>query len=289
MANSSLTTPPNINEAKRAARHAATGHWMTALARLGYAAKGVVYLLVGVLAGELAIGKGGKVPDNTTALQEIYSQPLGHFLLIVLTIGLFSFALWSVIQAIFDTEGKGRKAGGLVARIGYLGVAVSYAALGFAAINLLTGSGSAGKGADATAQDWTARLLNLPFGVALVVLVGLVALGVACVLFYKAYKATFRQKLSLATLRPEVTRGVIFLGRLGYAALGIVATIIGAFLIVAALNYNPDEAKGLSGALVTLLQQPFGPVLLGIVAIGLMAYGLYSFIEVRYRRLAGRV
>src|SRR5690349_8623707 len=131
MANSSLSTPPNINEAKRMARHAATGHWMVVLARLGYAAKGVVYLIVGILAGELATGKGGKVPDNTTALQEIYNQPLGQFLLVVLTIGLFCFALWSVIQAIFDTEGKGRKAGGIAARIGYVGVAVSYAALGF--------------------------------------------------------------------------------------------------------------------------------------------------------------
>ncbi len=285
MSNSSVWMPPGVNKAKRAARNAATSTWMTGLARLGYACKGVVYLIIGILAARLALGNAGKTPDNTSAIQTLYEQPFGKVLLALVTIGLFGFALWSLIQAIFDTEGKRKKIGGIIARLGYVGVAVSYGALAFAALNLVTGSGTGGKSSNATAQDWTARFLNQPFGVSLVILAGLIALGVAGALFYKAYKITFRQKLRIATLRPGVQQGVIFIGRLGQSALGVVASIIGIFLIVAALQHNPGEAKGLSGSLVTLLQQPFGPLLLGIVAVGLIAYGIYSFVEARYRRL----
>jgi len=137
MANSSLSNPPHLNQAKYVARNAATSRWMTALARLGYACKGVVYLLIGVFAVQLALGDGGKAPDNTTALQAIYVQPFGKFLLIVVMIGLCGFVLWSLIQAIFDTEGKGRKVKGIIARLGYAGVAVAYAALAYGAYSFV--------------------------------------------------------------------------------------------------------------------------------------------------------
>ncbi|HEU5367542.1 MAG TPA: DUF1206 domain-containing protein [Ktedonobacterales bacterium] len=172
-----------------------------------------------------------------------------------------------------------------MARLGYAGVAVAYGALAFAAFQLLTGSETAGKSSDATAQDWTARLLNQHFGVALVVLAGVIAFGAAFTLFQKAYRASFRQKLRLETLRPQLRKGICVLGRFGYGAIGVVAVLIGIFLMVAAFQHNPGEAKGLGGALVSLIHQPFGPFLLGIVAIGLLAYGLYSFVESRYRRL----
>ena len=285
MTHSSLSNVPPINQAKYEARHAATGRWMTALARFGYACKGVVYLLIGIFAVRLALGDGGKAPDNTAAIQAIYDQPFGKVLLSILTIGLCGFALWSLIQALFDTEGKGSKIKGILARLGYAGVAVSYAALAFAALQLITGSGATGKSSDATAQDWTARLLDQSVGVVLVVLAGLVALGVTCTLFQKAYRATFRQKLRLTTLRPQIREGIGILGRVGYGALGVVALLIGIFLIIAALQHNPGEAKGLGGALVSLLGQPFGPWLLGLVALGVLAYGAYSFVEARYRRL----
>lgn len=285
MANSSLSNPPNINQAKYTARSAATSRWMMALARFGYACKGIVYVLIGVFAVRLALGAGSKAPDTTAAIQTIYDQPFGRLLLTIVTVGLGGFALWSLIQAMFDTEGKGTRIKGIMARLGYGGVAVSYAALAFAALHLITGSGTAGKSTDTTAQDWTALLLNHSFGVALVVLAGIVALGVAFILFQKAYQATFRQKLRLATLRLPLRKWLLFLGIFGYATIGVVATLIGLLLIIAALQHNPGEAKGLGGALISLLQQPFGPLLLGIVAIGLLAYGVYSFIEARYRRL----
>ena len=286
MANSQLSNPPHhMREMKYAARSAATSKGVTVLARLGYACKGIVYLIIGFFAIRLALGIGGKPPDNTAAIQAIYNQPFGKLLLTIVAIGLVGFALWSLIQAVFDTEGKGGKAKGILARLGYAGVAVSYGALAFAAFQMIIGSGTAGKSSDTTAQDWTALLLNQPFGVALVVVAGVVALGVAFALFQKAYKATFRQKLRLPALRTQVRQTINVIGRFGYAAIGVVAVVIGVFLIVAAFQHNPGEAKGLGGALVSLLHQPFGPLLLGLVAIGLLAYGCYSFVEARYRRL----
>jgi len=266
-------------------RNAATGKWMTGFARVGYAAKGVVYLIIGCLAAQLAIGQGGAATDQRGALHTIYDQPFGKFLLIVVAIGLVAFALWSLIQAIYDTEGQGRKAKGIMARIGYAAIGMTYAALAFGAFQIATGTGSGGNSSSTSTQDGTATLLQLPFGVPLVVIVGLGVLGVACYLFAKAYQATFQNKLNLATVRAPVKKAMIFLGRLGYGALGVVFTIIGIFLIVAALQFHPQKAKGLDTALSELLHLPFGPVFLGIVALGLIAYGVYSFVEARYRRL----
>ncbi len=280
-----ITVPENVTEAEQKARQAATGKWMSRLARLGYAVKGVVYLIIGLLAMQLAVGQGGKVTDQRGALQTIAEQPFGKFLLVIVTIGLVGFALWSFIQAVFDTEGKGSDAKGIAGRIGYAVVGVSYALLALAAFGLVMGSGNGGKSSTASTQDWTVMLLKQPFGVFLVILLGLVFIGVAFYVFYKAYSAEFRRRLNLATLDVQLTKLVVFLGRFGYAALGVVLGIIGIFLIVAALQHNPGQAKGLDAALKVLLHQPFGPVLLGIVALGLVAYGVYSFVEARYRRV----
>ena len=282
---SNTTIPNEIRGARRVTRNAATGKWMTGFARLGYAAKGVVYLIIGFLAAKLAIGQGGSATDQRGALHTIYDQPLGKFLLIVVAIGLLAFALWSVIQAIYDTEGKGKKAKGIIARIGYAAVGLAYAALAFGAFQIATSTGSGGNSSSTSTQDATAKLLQLPLGVPLVVIVGLVVIGIAFYLFIKAYKANFQNTLNLATLRAQVKKAAIFLGRLGYGALGVVFTIIGFFLIVAAVQFNPHKAKGLDTALSELLHLPFGPVLLGIVALGLIAYGVYSLVEARYRRL----
>ncbi len=275
----------DVKQAEYRARGVATSRWMVMLARLGYAIKGVVYIIIGFLAVQLAAGVGGKTTDQKGALLTISALPFGKFLLVIMVIGLFAFAIWCLIQAIFDTEAKGKQAKGILARVGYAIVGIAYAALAYGAFLLLMGSGSAGKSSTTNTQDWTATLLKQPFGVALVVIVGLVILGVAVYLNSTAYTGTFQNRLSLSSLSAQMKRLVVGLGRFGYAALGVVFTIIGIFMIVAAAQHNPNDAKGLDSALQELTRQPFGQLLLGIVALGLIAYGIYSFVEARYRRI----
>jgi hypothetical protein len=285
-----MQTKENIqhgaSEAKAAARGAATSQPVIWLARLGYAVRGLVYLIIGALAVKLAVGAGGTATDQHGALQAISHEPFGKFLLIIVAIGLIGYALWKLIEALFDPDGAGHGAKGMASRIGNAAVGVAYASLALGAISIITGSGNGGKSSNASTQDWTARLLHEPFGVFLVVILGLIVLAVAASLFYRAYAADFRKRLNLTSLSPQWRNWAILAGRLGYAALGVVYGIVGIFLIVAAVSKNASQAKGLSGALLVLMQQPFGTFLLAVVALGLLAYGLYSFVEARYRRLA---
>lgn len=280
-----LSTANAAHQAQRVARDAAASPWLTALARAGYAAKGVVYLIIGWLTLLAAIGAGGRVTDTKGAILTIYDQPLGKALLAIVVIGLFGFAVWSFVQAWLDTEGKGDKPGGIVARLGYAVVGVSYLILSFTALQLVLGAGHGGKSSDATTQGWTARLLTAPFGRALVVLVGIVILGVALYMFYKAYSARFQRRLNLAGLSQAARSAVVTCGRCGYAAIGVVFVVIGVFMIIAGLRHNAHAAKGLAGALRELAHQPYGSLVLGIVALGLLVYGIYSLAEARYRRV----
>lgn len=274
----------DVNEAKSTARGAATSQPVVWLARLGYAAKGVVYLIIGGLAIKLATGFGGSATDQQGALQAIHNEPLGKFLLIIVAIGLIGYALIKFVAALFDTDRAGKDAKGALTRVGDAVVGVIYAALALGAIQLAT-SGKAAKGSNASAQDWTATLLSHSLGVVLVVIIGLIVLAIAGFLFYRAYAADFRKQLNLTGLGARFSTWAILSGRLGYAALGVVEAIVGIFLIIAAVQHNASQAKGLSGALQVLIHQPFGPVLLAIVALGLIAYGIFSFVQARYRRM----
>lgn len=275
----------DASEAKATARSAATSQPVIWLARLGYAARGIVYLIIGGLAIKLATGFGGKITDQHGALQAISQEPFGKFLLVIVVIGLVGYALWKFIEAFFDTDSVGTRAKGMVSRVGDVATGIAYALLALGAISIITGSGNGGKSSNASTQDWTAKLLHNPFGVFLVVVIGLIVIAVAAYLFYRAYAADFRKRLNLSSLSPQWRNWAILSGRFGYAALGVVYGIVGIFLIVAAVKNNASQAKGLSGALQVLIHQPFGPVLLAVVALGLIAYGIYSFVEARYRRL----
>lgn len=275
----------DASEAKATARSAATSQPVIWLARLGYAARGIVYLIIGGLAIKLATGFGGKITDQHGALQAISQEPFGKFLLVIVVIGLVGYALWKFIEAFFDTDSVGTRAKGMVSRVGDVATGIAYALLALGAISIITGSGNGGKSSNASTQDWTAKLLHNPFGVFLVVVIGLIVIAVAAYLFYRAYAADFRKRLNLSSLSPQWRNWAILSGRFGYAALGVVYGIVGIFLIVAAVKNNASQAKGLSGALQVLIHQPFGPLLLAVVALGLIAYGIYSFVEARYRRL----
>ena len=273
------------HDAGRTARETATNPWSTRLARCGFATRGVIYLLIGMLAGKAAIGAGGKTTDNTGALETLYQQPFGRFLTGIVAIGLFAYALWLFVDAALDPEGKGTEARGIGARLVFAFVGCSYAGLGVVAVRLVLHRSAGKQSSDASAQDWTARLLAHPLGAAAVVLVGLIVLGAAGFFFFQAITAHFRDDLNMTGAHTAERQWVLPLGRVGYAALGVVNTIIGLFLIIAAVRHNAGEAKGLGGALNALTQRPYGAFLLGVAALGLIAYGVYSFVEARYRQL----
>ncbi len=269
------------------AANTATSPWAVALARFSYVAKGVVYLIMGLIAGHVAIGAGGSVADTKGALVAIYAQPFGKLLLIAMGVGLAAYALWCVVRAVLNVEHVQDDAKGIAQRLGYGAVCFTYVGLALAAFGLAS-HGNGGKSTDQQTQDWTARFLALPFGTPLVVLGGIVVLVVAAALGYVAFRAEFKSSLKRWQMPQSVENAVIWLGQIGLAAIGVVLAIVGVFLIIAAVQHDPSKAKGLGGALLELTRMPFGPLVLGIVALGLLAYGAFSVAEAKYRRIGPR-
>jgi Domain of Unknown Function (DUF1206) len=275
---------PSTEEAKQHAERAASkaSPWIERLARVGYVAYGVVYVLVGVLAIQAAFGGGGKTPSQVGALRQVLLAPLGRVLLCIVAVGLLAYAAWRLFQGILDPENEGTGAEGVVKRFDHVLNGLFHAALAFTAGQLALGSASGGGGSP---DDWTARLMAQPFGRWLTVVAGAVIVGAGLYQLYKAYEADFRDELKTGEMSAREKKWTMRSGRLGYAARGVVFGVIGIFLVQAALQTDPDEARGLGGALETLARQPLGPYILGAIAVGLVAYGVFMFVMARYRRI----
>ena len=258
--------------------------WIVPLARFGYAAKGVVYTIIGGLAALAAFTGGGRTTDSRGAFEEILSQSYGKLLLGAIAVGMAAYAIWRIVQAVKDTENKGSDAKGIARRIGYAAIGGIHIGLAYSAAQLIFGSGGRSRG-DAASKEWTATLLAQPFGQWLVGAAGLGFIAFALSQFYKAYTAKFREKLKTNEMDEKTQTFATRSGQAGLTARGVVFGIIGVFLILAALHSNAGEARGLSGALRALEQQSYGQWVLGIVALGLIAYGLYMLVMARYRRI----
>lgn len=264
------------HQARKTVREAAP--WVQRLARLGYAAKGVVYVIIGGVAAQAAFG-GERVQGSEGALVTVLHQPFGRVMLAIVALGLAGYVLWRVVQAAMDPEHKGGGIKGVGARIGYAISAVAYGGLTLEAVRMLRGRGGGGGGG----QDWTARVMEQPFGR---IAVGLVGLGIAAYGLYQGYRAVtsdLDKRLALADSPVATRRRVIALGRGGTAARGVVFCIIGWMVVKAALAYDPSRAQGLAAALTSLRDQAYGPWLLMAVALGLIAYGLFQLVKARYR------
>lgn len=267
-------------QAERAVR-AAGRPWVEPLARFGYAARGVVYAFIGVLAVQAAFLGRGQTTGPEGAIQKIAEQ--SKLLLALIGIGLIGYALWRFVQGVLDPENKGRDVKGLVKRGAMVASGVAYSGLALLAFRLMTqGNGAAGGGGSSS----TARtLLDLPFGRALVVVAGIGVIVSALYQMYEAYSRKFLRRMKTGEMSPEEQHMALRTGQLGLASRGVAFLITGWFLLQAAMTHDPSQARGLGGALETLAQQPAGPWLLGIVALGLVAYGAYSFLQARYRRI----
>jgi uncharacterized protein DUF1206 len=258
--------------------------WLVPFGRAGYVANGLVYLLIGGLALQAAAGLGGDTTDPGGAIGHIVQAPFGRLGVGIVALGLTGYAAWRALQALLDTEHKGTDPKGLAQRAGFAFAAASYAGLAISALGMAAGRGGQPDQEQAT-QDRTAWLLSQPLGPLLVAMVGLVVVGVGVSQFVQAYRASFREKLREDEMNDAERQAVEAVGRVGYVARGVSFGVIGGFLVLAGVQTRPDQAHGLSGALATLASQPFGPWLLGLVAVGLMAYGGYMLIAARYRKM----
>lgn len=269
------------NSVKRAAANPA----LELLERLGYVVRGALYAVMGLLALKIVLSvTGGQATDLTGSLVVLVSNPYGKLVLIIAAVGLAAYSLWGFIRAIYDPLHRGSDASGYMARLGFVSSALSYAAIVYFAIQLLAGSG-------ATTNDGTkntiASVLTHPAGGALTILIGLVVIGVGLGQFMEAYRATFARDLKGTEMSPRTRDIVVKLGRFGMFARGVIFLIIGWFVVQAGLHHDPSQTQGFSGAFVFLLAQPFGRILLGIVALGFVALGLHSFACARWIRLMG--
>lgn len=238
-------------------------------ARLGYAANGLINVLIGWIALQLAlgVGAGGQDASASGALRTLAGQPFGAALLWVVLVGFALLAVWQAVEAFLGHETKDR--------VKAAGKAVTYLVLAALTWTIVQGPTSSG-GSGGSAQ-MTATLLAQPFGR---VLVGLVGLGVAAVGAYGVHKGWTRKFLRDLQERPAPW--VVTAGRLGYIARGVSFVVVGALFLVAAWTSDAQEAQGLDGALQSMLALPFGRVLLGVVALGFIAFGVYSFARAKY-------
>ena len=257
------------------------GDWVEPLARAGYTAKGVVYSIIGVLAVQTAIGAGGQTSGSEGAIRTLADEPYGRIMLGLMAFGLLGYVVWRFAQALFDAEDNGTDGKAIVKRLFYGVSGLAYASLAFLAGRLAFGMGSSSSGG--SKQAWTAELLSQPFGQWLVGSVGVIIIALAVRHFYKAYTADFMNSYNIHEMSHKKRRLAKRVGQWGLSARGVVFSLIGIFFLQAAWQSDPSEAKGLDAALETLAGQPYGPWLLGIVAAGLVAYGVYCFSKAKYR------
>jgi hypothetical protein len=249
------------------------------MARFGYVAKGVVYATIGLLAMLEALGMGGKTASPDGAMQSIGTQPLGGLLLVLLSVGLFGYAAWKVVQGVMDPDDRGSDAHGVVRRVAYVGSGAIHGLLAFTAAQSVFGAEDSSEDAMAA----SAMAYQPPVGRIVVAVVGVVVISVGLYQLYAAYKAKFRGELALGRMGEAREVWTTLLGRIGTAARALAIGAAGAFLILAAYQSDPKETRGLGGALETIQHQPLGSYMLGAMAVGLVLYGAFMFLVARYR------
>jgi hypothetical protein len=265
---------------RRAARQAANSKPMAWLARAGFAARGVMYILIGIIAVEIAIDGSHQQAQQSGAVRLVARTPLGSVLLWLLVAGFAGMTLWRLSEAIWGSNAPdGHK---FSKRAGSLACAVLYGAITFGILKYALGVGQPSN-SDHTSQDLTATALKYPGGQVIVAIVGAGIVVAGLVVIYLAWRRKFAQNLRLDSASPATRRAVLWIGEIGGIARGIVFGTVGVFLFIAALDAKPSQAKGVDSALRALAHTPLGPWLLLVVALGLVIFGLYSWCEARWR------
>jgi len=277
---SQTTKPAPVRHAQAGGEKVARSDAFEWLARAGFVARGLIYGIIGILAIKLAVGAGGKTANQQGALKTIAQQPFGRVLLILVAIGLAGYAFWRILRALLghgpeDSDTRFERfaafASGLV-----------YAGLCAIAVKILAGSDSSGS---ENVHQKTAGVFGWPAGTWLAGIAGAVLIGVGLYQCYRGISRDFLKDSKTEEMSPAVRKWIEWIGTFGHLARGVVFGMVGVFLIKAAIDYNPDSAVGLDGALAKLAHNSYGPFLLGVVAAGFIAFALYSLSDARYRRI----
>lgn len=258
--------------------------WAEYVGRSGQFAKGCVYFCIGLFSASAAWDGHARASDSRGVIETIAAQPFGRVLLVVLIAGLACYILWRLLEAFLDAARRGTDAKGLILRARSFGIALIYGGITFSAVRLLLGASGIGGGGNRAAQSWTARVMETPFGTWTVILIGAGMILGGCYKAWRAWRGKFKEKLAIDDLFGKPRQWLLRISAFGICARGVVFILAGAFLIQAGLESNPGQARGLSGALDSLRDQPHGRWLFGITAVGLAAYGLYSLLRSRYGR-----
>ena len=251
------------------------------LSRAGFVARALIYAIIGILALKLAFGDGGKLTNQQGALHTVANQPFGKLLLTLVAIGLGGYSLWRLVRASIGHGREGTDTG--FERVAALASGIAYGAMCVLAIEILLGAG--GGGSSGSPKKAAAGVFGWPAGAWIVGIAGGVMIGVA---FYQGYRGITKKFLDdskVEEMPPRVKEWISRLGTIGHLARMIVFGLVGIFLIKAAIDYSPSKAVGLDGALAKIVHRSYGPFLLGVVAVGLIAFALYSLSDARYRKI----
>ncbi|MFN2606432.1 MAG: DUF1206 domain-containing protein [Acidimicrobiales bacterium] len=262
--------------------------WLQRVARWGLVVRGVTYVVVAFLALQVARGHRDQQADRDGALHAVASEPFGRLLLLALAVGFAGYALWRFVEAAVGPAEEGDATpneGGTALAKRALSAARGVLYTTFFVTSLELAVSAHGGGAGEQEPDWTARLLHWPGGRGLVVVAGLVVVVVGAALSWQGLRGGFQDRLKRAEMTRRRRRVVVVAGAVGMTARGVVAVLVGIFLVAAAIHHDPNRAVGVDGALKRLADRSWGPAMLALVAAGLAAYGLFSFAEARFRRV----
>ena len=266
------------NRAESAGQQAHDSEWVDKAARVGLVAYGVVHLLIAWLAVQLALGDNEGSADSQGAVQQLNEQPFGQALVWALAVGMFLLAVWQGLEALFgyrDEEGftQVRK------RATAAGKAVIYVVIGISAVRAATGSSSSKKGGT---DSTTAKVMDWPGGQVIIGALGLAIIGIGGYLVYRAWTEKFAKHINAEGKSGDSGTAYLWFGKAGYTAKGVTFGIVGSLFLYAALTHDPKKSGGLDQALHKVLQQPFGPYLLVVMAVGIACYGFFCFARARH-------